>query len=199
MITSTQKKIFEIVKAFIHEHGYSPSLREIAAALGIGDKSISLISRYLAALEQAGYIRLLPQRYRNIELLESSDKLSLPVVGRIAAGKPIESVNTYEVLDFGALLKEDNLFALEVKGDSMIEEGIFNGDKVICRSQNTAKEGDIVVALIHQTEATLKRISYKIKDHIKLMPANSALTEQIYPKSWVEIQGIFVGLWRFNH
>jgi repressor LexA len=197
MITSTQRKIYDIIKTYINRTGYAPSLREIAAELGIGAKSISLVSRYLAALEEAGYIRLLPHRQRNIELIDHS-ATSLPIMGRIAAGKPIEAVQSHEVIDFNELLKDQTLFALEVKGDSMIDEGIFNNDKIICRSQSTANEGDIVVALINQQEATLKRISYKIKEHITLIPANTALSPQIYPASWVEIQGVFVGLWRFH-
>lgn len=197
MITSTQRKIYDIIKAYINRTGYAPSLREIAAELGIGLKSISLISRYLAALEKAGYIRLLPHRQRNIELVDQSTA-SLPIMGRIAAGKPIEAIQAHEFIDFNELLKDKALFALEVKGDSMIEDGILNNDKIICRSQQTADEGDIVVALINHQETTLKRISYKIKEHITLIPANSALSPQIYPASWVEIQGVFVGLWRFH-
>lgn len=200
MLTSTQQKIYEIIKKYVQENGVSPSLREIASILGVSTKSVSLISRYLTVLEQQGYIKLLPNRQRNIQLVdrEPSTMMGIPLLGRIAAGKPIEAITDHAVLDFQPFFRDDKLFALEVKGDSMIDDGIFDGDKVICRSQQTAREGEVVVALINQQEATLKRISYKTKDHITLIPANSSMTQQIFPSQWVTIQGVMVALWRLR-
>jgi repressor LexA len=147
-------------------------------------------------LEQEGLIRLLPQRQRNIELIEQ-ESIGIPLLGRIAAGKPIEAIENHDTLDFQSVLNDKCLFALEVKGDSMIEEGIFDGDKVICRSTSNAKENDIVVALLHEQEATLKRASFKKPGFVTLIPANANLKPMVYSLQEVRIQRIYAGLWRF--
>lgn len=193
MVTPTQHKIYKFIQQFIHEQGYAPSLQEIAVGIGISASSKSLISRSVHALADAGMLRLSEGR-RNIEL--SQQAVALPLVGRIAAGAPIEAIPNHEMLDLSGLLSSNDHYVLEVRGDSMIEEGILDGDHVICKRQNTAVEGDIVVALIDNQEATLKRICFQTKDKITLLPANSALKPQVYPSHRVQIQGIFIGLLR---
>jgi repressor LexA len=195
MTTPTQYKIYQFVTQFMQERGFAPSLNEIALGIGISPRSLSLVSRYLRVLEQDGLLSMGKTGYRKIQL-KSPQGLNLPLVGKIAAGTPIEAVARNETIDFAELFGKEDLYALEVKGDSMIEEGILEGDKVICRRQDTAKENDIVVALIDNENATLKRIHFKPAGKITLTPANANLQPQIYPADRVQVQGIFVGLLR---
>jgi repressor LexA len=198
MTTPTQFKIYEFVSRFMQQHEYAPSLQEIAVGIGISPRSLSLVSRYLRALEQDGLLKINKKGYRKIQL-KNTTRMRLPLVGRIAAGAPIEAITEADMVDVATMLQADDLYVLEVKGDSMIDEGIWDGDKVICKRQDTARENDIVVALIDNQDATLKRISYKLQDKITLLPANSKLKPQVYPASRVQIQGIFIGLLRFHH
>jgi repressor LexA len=195
MTTPTQYKIYQFVTQFMQDRGFAPSLNEIALGIGISPRSLSLVSRYLRALEQDGLLSISKTGYRKIQL-KTPPGLHLPLVGKIAAGSPIEAVTRNESIDFAELFGKEDLYALEVKGDSMIEEGILEGDKVICRRQDTAKENDIVVALIDNENATLKRIHFKPVGKITLTPANANLQPQIYPSHRVQVQGIFVGLLR---
>lgn len=198
-MTPIQYKIYQFIHDFIETHGYAPLLKEIAIGVGISPKSKSFISRCVHMLTEKGLLAMESEgRPRNIKLIENKHGLILPLVGRIAAGAPIEAIAQVETLDLHELLVAENHFVLEVKGDSMIDEGILDGDKIICKQQQTAMDGDIVVALIDNQNATLKRIYYKSQDDITLMPANSALSPQVYSKKRVQIQGIFVGLLRLK-
>lgn len=197
MTTPAQYKIYQFVTQFIQEKGFAPSLHEIAIGIGISPRSLSLVSRSLRALEEDGLLNMGKKGYRKIQLKAASEA-SLPLVGRIAAGRPIEAIPQQETVDFAELFGGDNLYALEVKGDSMIDEGILDGDKVICKRQDNAREGDIVVALIDNQEATLKRISFKSVGKITLLPANVTLQPQVYASDRVQVQGIFVGLLRLH-
>lgn len=194
MVTPTQHKIYEFIKQYVDKHEYAPSLQEIAH--GIGIKSRSLISRYVHALQKAGHLELADEGHRKIRLTCSNDDMALPLVGKIAAGLPIEAVAQQDHLLLKDLLVGEGRYALMVKGDSMIDEGILDGDIVICEKRNHADEGEIVVALIDNQEATLKRIHFSTDGKIKLIPANSAYKAQIYAAHQVNIQGVFVGLLR---
>lgn len=196
-MTPLQHKIYDFIRQYTLEQGYAPSLAEIAQGIGISPKSVSLISRNIHALAEAGQLKLGAKGYRNIEVTGDTG-LSLPLMGRIAAGTPIEAIESKQTIDLASMLKGDDNFMLQVKGDSMIDEGIFDGDLVICRQANQAREGDIVVALIERQEATLKRISYKIRDRITLIPANSSLKPKAYLPQHVQVQGVFVGLLRLK-
>lgn len=206
-MTPTQKKIFTFIQGYIEEYGYSPSLTEVASGIGISPNSISLISRSIHALVKAGCLKFYKSGYRNVQVIkgkghekehdkEQGKGFSLPLMGCIAAGAPIEAVEDQESVDLGAILFNSEHFLLKVKGDSMVEEGILDGDLVICKHAKHACEGEIVVALIDQHEATLKSLSYKIKDRITLVPANPALKPKAYLPHRVQIQGVFVGLLR---
>lgn len=197
MVTPVQQRVYEYIKDYLGENGYSPSLTEIAKGIGISPKSISLISRSIHALVDAGRLRFDKKGYRNIQVV-TDESLSLPLLGRIAAGSPIEAVEDQQEVDLGELVKGGNHYVLEVRGDSMIDEGILDGDMVICRYAKQAKEGDIVVALIDKIEATLKRISYQIADHITLIPANPTLQPISYVPQRVQVQGVYVGLLRMR-
>lgn len=200
MVTPTQHKILNFIKKYIAQKGYSPSLIEIAE--GIGIRSKSLISRYVHALVDADLLELEPGQYRQIRLKESFNKPLLPLIGRIAAGRPIEALSSNEQLDVKELLQNKNQperYALQVKGDSMIDEGIWDGDIILCESRANAKNGDIVVALIDNQEATLKRIQYHPNRTITLWPANTALQPINYAADRIRIQGIFIGLLRLQN
>lgn len=197
MVTPVQQKIYEYIQDHIGEHGYSPSLSEVAKGIGISPKSISLVSRSIHALVDAGRLKFDKKGYRKVQVA-AGGSLTLPLMGRIAAGTPIEAIEDRQSVDLGSLLKEQDHFVLEVRGESMVDEGIFDGDLVICRHASDAREGDIVVALIDNLEATLKRISYQISDRITLIPANTALKPKAYLPHRVQIQGVFVGLLRLR-
>lgn len=196
MVTPIQQKIVNFIRGYVDQHGYSPSLVEIAEGIGISPKSISLVSRSIHALVAAGVLRFHKKGYRNIQVVDGESSGSLPLMGRIAAGTPIEAIENQQHIDLASLFGSPDHFALQVKGDSMIEVGIFDGDLVVCRSTPRASEGDIVVALIDGQEATLKRVSYQIHDRVTLIPANAQLKPKAYLPQRVQIQGIYVGLVR---
>jgi repressor LexA len=200
MLTLAHKKTEKFIRQFVEAHGYSPTASEIAA--GIGIKSRGVVHRYLKALASAGRIALTPKRHRNIRLLDPVTSLldslsALPLVGTIAAGRPIEAVPQQEHLDIAKVFAGMNRYALQVKGDSMIDEGIFDGDIVICEKADTADNGQIVVALIDHEAATLKRLQRNKDATITLLPANSALEPMVYDAERITVQGIYVGLVRY--
>ncbi len=203
MTTAAQHKVYSFIKRFIQQQGYSPSLTTIAT--GVGVRSRSLIHRQIHALKAAGLIQLKPgksRRVREIRLpAEPKSSFSIPLLGRIAAGVPIEAISeneTTNVVDLLASVHRMGQYALKVKGDSMIDEGILDGDIILCESRATAHEGEIVVALVDNHEATLKRIYFHKNGTVTLKPANSALKPQKYATHRVKIQGIFIGLLRIN-
>lgn len=200
MLTRAQQKTEDFIRKFFKEEGYAPTASEIAE--GIGIKSRGVVHRYLKALVGAGRIALTPKRHRNIRLLDPVSELSfgasLPLVGAIAAGQPIEAVPQQESIDVANIFVGPNRYALTVKGDSMIDEGIFDGDIVICEKSDSANDGQIVVALIDQEEATLKRLQRNTDATITLHPANPTLKPMIYQSDRVMIQGIYIGLIRAN-
>ena len=193
MATPAQLKIYRFIQDYIEQNSYAPSLKEIAEGIGISSRSKSFISRYVQSLEQEGLLTRQKSGYRNIQISSTTE---LPIVGRIAAGVPIEALQQHESLNLASLLYNKNYYVLEVKGNSMIEEGIWDGDLIICKRQETAQEGEIVVALIDHHEATLKRISFQTPDFIILIPANAEFRPQTYHPDQVKIQGVFVGLLR---
>jgi repressor LexA len=196
-LTKRQRAILSWIKQFISEHGMPPTVREIGAAFEIGSSSVF---DHLKALEKKGYLRRgdLGARSLIIEDQGSGDDATqhLPVIGRIAAGSPIEAVED----DFGSIPVNKNLlrgsggFALRVEGDSMVEAGIHDGDYVIMREQETAENSDIVVAII-DGEATLKRF-YKEKDGVRLEPANGQMEAIKVDSGDFRIQGKVIGVMR---
>jgi repressor LexA len=179
VISNKQKEILNFLKDEIRMKGYPPSVREIANAVGL--KSTSTVHGHLERLEKKGFIRRDPSKPRAIEILDCSTYLSkkelvnVPVVGKVTAGEPILAVeNIEDAFPIPAeYLNNSDVFMLTVRGDSMIEAGILDGDYVIVQKQPTASNGEIVVALI-EDEATVKTF-YKEEDHIRLQPENSAM------------------------
>jgi len=178
-LNEKQEKILKFLKQELAEKGYPPSVREICNAVGL--KSTSTVHGHLERLEKMGLIRRDPTKPRAIEILDDTTHLSkkelvnVPIVGKVTAGQPILAVENIE--DTFPLpveyLHNSNVFMLTVKGDSMIEAGILDGDYVIVKQQSHAENGDIVVALI-EDEATVKTF-YKETDHIRLQPQNSSM------------------------
>lgn len=198
-LNEKQEMIYEYIKYAFRENGYPPSVREICKACNI--KSTSTVFKYINELESLGYIKKESSMNRAITLLDKDNEefpakttIDIPVLGRVAAGEPILASNNIEdtfpiASDFA---HKGNLFMLTVKGDSMIEAGILSGDKIIVRQQETANNGEIVVALIDDS-ATVKRF-YKKSNHIVLQPENSEMQPIIL--SDCHIIGIVVGLFR---
>lgn len=190
-----REKLYKFVSEYISENNYSPTFAEITLAIGISPRSKSLITRNLRTLEKEG--RLLLKKAGRRLLIELPPK-NLPLLGNISAGNPIEALEDVQFIDTAQLFPHDNCFALKVKGTSMIDDAILDGDVIICRQSNHAKEGDIVVALIDQLNVTLKRVSYKLKGMITLIPANVQLKPRAYPAERIVIQGVYLGLIRRN-
>lgn len=194
-----QTNILEFIKEEIRKKGYPPAVREIGEAVGL--LSSSTVHGHLQTLEDKGYIRRDPTKPRAIEILDSSmdsietkKAVQVPIVGRVTAGQPILAVEniegTFPLPD--DLVRQDNVFMLKVQGDSMIEAGILDGDFIIVRQQNVARNGEIVVAMIGD-EATVKRF-FKERTLIRLQPENSTM-EPIYSQD-VSILGKVVGVFR---
>lgn len=199
MVTARQFEIVQFIKKYTESKGYGPTLQEIATAMGI--QSRGAIHRHVQALQDADLLSdTQAYQHRGIMLKPSSPdnlkKVTLPLVGTIAAGHPIEAIEQPDLIDLYGMFGGDDHFALRVRGDSMIEEGILDGDIVVCKRSITADDGSIVVALIDGQEATLKRLKRERGGFILLIPANSQLAGMRYHGDRVRIQGIFMGLLR---
>jgi repressor LexA len=196
-LTKKQKQILDFLVSFVQDFGYMPTYREIAEAFDLS--SPSSIHQYIKALEEKGYVTSSHNEARSIELtpkaMPAPESIFLPLMGVITAGSPIEAVEERETLAVPITLIDDpaNSYVLRVKGESMIEDGILNGDYVIVERNPSPKNGDIVVALLDNAYATLKRF-YREKDKIRLQPANSSM-QPIFVRDPI-IQGVVKGLIR---
>ncbi|MCR4348104.1 MAG: transcriptional repressor LexA [Sulfuricaulis sp.] len=197
MPTDRSRQVYDFVRAYTLRHGYAPKLREIAGHLGI--RSRGVVHRHLRALEDEGLLRIEPDRARGVRLrgrVAAGRPLTLPLLGRIAAGQPIEAIPGEDEIDLSEFFVNRNRFVLRVAGDSMIEDGILDGDMVVVEKRDSADNGEIVVALIDGTEATLKRLQKNRDDSVTLRPANSRLSPMRYAAARVRIQGVVVGQFR---
>ena len=192
VLTRRQQATYSFIKDYIRRHGHGPLLTEIATGLDIHSKGA--VHRHVRALARAGLILLHTGRHRGIALAgEDGDDMTLPLLGRIAAGRPIEAIPDQDTVNLADFLMGANRFVLKVRGDSMIEAGILDGDMVIVEQRNHAADGDIIVALIDNEEATLKRMQHNRDGSITLHPANHQLAPMIYPAERVRIQGVVTG------
>jgi repressor LexA len=196
-LTKRQQEIFDFVKRYVGEHGYPPTVRDIGKAIGLA--SSSTVHAHLANLEKLGMLRRDPTKPRAIEVLKDKARdvvtpVGLPVVGQVAAGQPVlADENIEEYVPVPAIAGgDDGEFVLRVKGDSMKDAGILEGDFVIVRRQETAGDGEIVVALVGE-EATVKRF-FRENDHVRLQPENDAM-EPIRTRE-AQVLGRVVGLCR---
>lgn len=192
MLTKSQKKTYDFIKNYLDSNELAPTLEEIAQ--GIGLRSKGTVSRYVNALIAKGLLKKSKEygASRRLCLAEepSPSPLKLPLLGSIAAGQPIEAISNAEYVEINQFFYGDSLYMLKVKGDSMIEEGIFDGDFVVCDKRDTASNGEIVVALVDAQEATLKRIYWHEPGKVMLCPANSEMSPMEYDAERVVVQGV---------
>jgi len=196
MPTDREREVYDFVRAYTRRHGVAPKLREIAEQLGI--RSRGVVHRYLRALADEGLIEIEPDVARGVRVKGRMARRPsvLPVLGRIAAGLPIEAIPDETEIDLSEFFMGPNRFVLRVTGDSMIEAGILDQDMVIVESRDTARNGEIVVALIDREEATLKYFQRNADGSITLKPANAALKPMRFAAERVAIQGVVVGQMR---
>ncbi len=190
MLTEREQDALSFITSYYTKERKAPLLTEIAQGLGIQSKGV--VHRYVSALEDKGYILRNPKT-RGIELVDHPDIDVLPLLGRIAAGKPIEAIEDKSLINFAHLLGGANRYVLQVKGHSMIEEGIRNGDLVVIEHASTARSNQIIVALVDGEDATLKRIQFPKKNVVRLIPANKTMQAKEYSTDRVTIQGVLVG------
>lgn len=193
-LTDSQRKVLDFIQRFIAIYTVPPKLQEVAEGIGISSRGVA--HRYVQALVEAGYIETDSGKHRGIRLLKSNPyhpESRLPLLGEIAAGKPIEAIPGQDEIDLSEFFGRNN-FAVQVKGDSMIDAGILDGDTVIIEFRETADDGDIVVALIDESETTLKRFKRSQRGkYIKLIPENSEMEPMVYEAERVRIQGVLIG------
>ena len=202
-ITKRQRQVYDFIAEFVQKNQYSPSFEEIGEGLGLS--SLATVHKHISNLEKKGLLTRDYNRSRSIDLLPPKGRLKqsmsvntamvLPVMGRIAAGQPIEAVQNPETISLADFVRSKEVFVLEVRGDSMQDEAILDGDYVLVEKTKTAHNGDIVVALVEMTDATLKRF-YREGDKIRLQPSNAAMQPIIVPAASVEIQGRVIGVLR---
>lgn len=202
-ITRRQKQVYDYVEDFVHRNGYSPSFEEIGDGMGLS--SLATVHKHITNLEKKGLVRRGHNKSRSIDVVPpkgsmkksmAPPSMTLPLMGRIAAGRPIEAVENPETLslaDFTAGSKD--VYVLRVVGESMQDEHIVEGDYVIVESTKTARDGEIIVALVEGTDATLKRI-YREGDKIRLQPSNAKMKPIIVPARTVDVQGRVIGVLR---
>ena len=196
MLTRSQQRTYDFIRDYLETHGESPTYPEIAA--GIGIRSVGVVHRYVQALIDNGYLYKESGRHRGLRLAQpdSDSVFTLPLLGKIAAGLPIEAIPGQDEIDMADFLMGPGRFALKVQGTSMIEAGILDGDVAIVKQQNRARKGEIVVALIDNEEATLKYFELLENGQVRLTPANSSMVPMVYDASRVQIQGVLTGCMR---
>ncbi len=196
-VTRRQKEVLDFISGFVQRNGYSPSFEEIARGLQL--KSLATVHKHITNLQNKGLLQRSHNRSRSIDVLPPRSKSRsadrLPLMGRIAAGLPVEAIENAESISIGDIVGSREVFALEVRGDSMRDEHIVDGDFVLIEKTKSAREGEIVVALVRDSEATLKRY-YVEGNVVRLQPSNSEMDPIYVPASDVAIQGRLVGMLR---
>ena len=204
-ITRRQHELYDFISRFVAEKQYSPSFEEIKDGMGLS--SLATVHKHVTNLEKKGLLHRDANRSRSIDLLAPRGKMklamaaaasaasSLPLVGRIAAGRPVETFETPETISFSDFTRSKDVFVLQVTGESMQDEHIVDGDYILVERTQVARDGEIVVALVEGAETTLKRI-YKEGDRVRLQPSNAAMAPIVMPAAAVEIQGRVIGVLR---
>jgi repressor LexA len=204
-LTRRQKEVMDFLSNFIVKKGYSPSYEEIASGLGLA--SLATVHKHIQALEAKQYLRRSYNHSRSLEvgerfITEEQSRRpevlpqSVPLLGRIAAGAPVEAIVEPEALHFSDFARHEGTFALEVRGESMIEDHICSGDYVLAEKTDSVKNGDIVVALVNGSEATLKRYYQEPDGRVRLQPANSAMDPIFVDRASLDIQGRVLAVMR---
>ena len=202
-ITKRQRQVYDYISRFVSEKGYSPSFEEIGEGLGLS--SLATVHKHISNLEKKGLLTRDYNRSRSIDLLPPKGRLKqsmavnsgvvLPLMGRIAAGQPIQAIETPETISLADFVQSKEVFVLQVRGDSMQDEAILDGDYVLVEKSKTAHNGDIVVAIVNRDDATLKRF-YREGDNIRLQPSNVNMKPIIVHAAAVEVQGRVIGVLR---
>ncbi|MFQ6672809.1 MAG: transcriptional repressor LexA [Candidatus Tectimicrobiota bacterium] len=196
-LTRRQREILDFITAFRATHGYAPSLEEIGHAFGLS--SPATVHKHLINLEAKGLIRRTAHRSRAIEVLEVTPRIEaveLPLMGLIAAGEPLQAVEVPESIAVPPeLVGRGRTYVLRVRGESMVDEHILDGDYVIVEERSEVRDGEVVVALVDGEEATLKRLFHEL-DHIRLQPANPAMAPIRVRAETLQIQGVVIGILR---
>lgn len=197
-LTKRQKEFLDFLAGFLEKRGYSPSYEEIAEGLNLA--SLATVHKHIMALEAKHYVKRGFNQSRSLEIApkyyeeqrqhrQTPRGFELPLLGRIAAGSPVEAIAGQDTLNFADFAGDPNTYALQVRGESMIEDHICDGDYVLVERAPEARDGDIVVALVDGMETTLKRFYDEPGDRVRLQPANSTMEPIYLPKASVAIQG----------
>jgi repressor LexA len=202
-ITKRQRQVYDFISDFVQKNGYSPSFEEIGEGMGLN--SLATVHKHISNLETKGLLTRDYNRSRSIDLVPPKGRLKqamsvnttmvLPLLGRIAAGQPIEAVERNETISLADFVQSKEVFVLEVRGESMQDEHIMDSDYVLVERIKTAHNGDLVVALVDENDATLKRF-YREGDNIRLQPSNATMKPIIVPAAAVQIQGRVIGVLR---
>ena len=203
-LTRRQKQVYDFLAGFVEEHGYSPSFEEIGEGLGLS--SLATVHKHVSNLEQKGLLKRDYNRSRSIDLLKPRGRmrqmmsgptpdLTLPLMGRIAAGRPVEALENPESISLADFTRSKDVYVLQVTGESMQDEHIVDGDYVLVEKTNVSRDGEIVVALVNGSDATLKRI-FTEGDKIRLQPSNATMKPIVVPAATVQIQGRVIGVLR---
>jgi len=197
-LTKRQKEFLDFLAGFLEKRGYSPSYEEIAEGLNLA--SLATVHKHIMALEAKQYIKRGFNQSRSLEIApryyeeerqhhQPPPGLEMPLLGRIAAGSPVEAIAGQDTLSFADFVGDPNTYALQVRGESMIEDHIMGGDYVLVEKAAEARDGDIVVALVDGSETTLKRFYLEPDGRVRLQPANSSMQPIYLPRASVTIQG----------
>jgi repressor LexA len=202
-LTKRQREIYDFISQFVQKNGYSPSFEEIGEGMGLS--SLATVHKHLTNLERKGMLKRDYNRSRSIDVIAPRGRAkqemalntagALPLLGRIAAGRPIEALENPQTISLNDFTRSKEVFVLQVSGDSMQDEHIVDGDYVMVERQKTASNGEIVVALVDGTDATLKRM-YREGDRIRLQPSNATMKPIMVPAAAVQIQGRVIGVLR---
>ncbi|MBV9072108.1 MAG: transcriptional repressor LexA [Acidobacteria bacterium] len=202
-LTKRQREIYDFISSFVASKGYSPSFEEIGSGMGL--RSLATVHKHITNLERKGLLKRDYNRSRSIDLLpvkgiprmrpKPADILRLPLVGRIAAGRPVETFENTESIGLEDITRSKEVFVLEVRGDSMQDEHIVDGDYVMVEKARNARDGEIVVALVDGSETTLKRF-YREGPKVRLQPANATMAPIMVAANAVQIQGRVIGVLR---
>jgi repressor LexA len=204
-ITKRQREIYDFIARFVADHGYSPSFEEIGEGTDLS--SLATVHKHITNLEKKGLLKRDYNRSRSIDVLPprgalkksmqvaASTSAELPLMGRIAAGRPVEALQNPETISFADFTRSKEVFVLQVKGDSMQDEAILDGDYILVEKTSVVRNGEIAVALVDGMESTLKRI-YKEGDKVRLQPSNATMQPVIVPAAAVQVQGRVIGVLR---
>jgi len=205
VLTERQRRVMDFIAGFLRENGYSPSFQEIADGLGLN--SIATVHKHIGSLERKGYLRRGHNQSRSLEpaprFLQDERRQragratqELPLLGRIAAGRPVEALEQPETISLADFTGKKDVYVLQVRGDSMMEDHILDGDFVLVQKTAVANDGDIVVALVGGTETTLKQFHRQPDGRIRLQPANARMKPILVRADQVVIQGRVIGVLR---